>query len=401
MLSFHGCPFARLGERDSGGMNVYVLQVARQLARAGNHVDIFTRCHDPDDPQVVELEAGVRLVHLSAGPLDSAKEGLYEHVPEFLTNLLAFHGEMGLAYDVVHSHYWLSGPVGEVLSSRWAVPHVVTFHTLARTKKMARAGEVEPPQRALVEQRMMDKASAVVVSTEHEGDAIRSLYGRSHRNVKTIPAGVDLDLFRPMPKQAARAALGLNGDKVVLYVGRLEPLKGVDILIEALSRLDDQTGIRLMVVGGSLEGGELPRLKSWAEQLGLGASVTFTGSVDQSELPLYYNAADIFALPSYYESFGLVALEAMACGTPVVASRVGGLGTFVKDGLSGYLIPRRCPDPFAHRLDMLLATPALREKMGMAGRATALGMNWSRTAERLADLYGDLKRPAEEYVPGV
>jgi D-inositol-3-phosphate glycosyltransferase len=401
MLSFHGCPFARLGEKDSGGMNVYVLQVARQLARAGNHVDIFTRCHDPDDPQVVELEAGVRLVHLSAGPLDSAKEGLYEHVPEFLTNLLAFHGEMGLAYDVVHSHYWLSGPVGEVLSSRWAVPHVVTFHTLARTKKMARAGEVEPPQRALVEQRMMDKASAVVVSTEHEGDAIRSLYGRSHRNVKTIPAGVDLDLFRPMPKQAARAALGLNGDKVVLYVGRLEPLKGVDILIEALSRLDDQTGIRLMVVGGSLEGGELPRLKSWAEQLGLGASVTFTGSVDQSELPLYYNAADIFALPSYYESFGLVALEAMACGTPVVASRVGGLGTFVKDGLSGYLIPRRCPDPFAHRLDMLLATPALREKMGMAGRATALGMNWSRTADRLADLYGDLKRQAEEYVPGV
>jgi D-inositol-3-phosphate glycosyltransferase len=401
MLSFHGCPFARLGERDSGGMNVYVLQVARQLARAGNHVDIFTRCHDPDDPQVVDLEAGVRLVHLRAGPLDSAKEGLYEHVPEFLTNLLAFHGEMGLAYDVVHSHYWLSGPVGEVLSSRWAVPHVVTFHTLARTKKMARAGEVEPPQRALVEQRMMDKASAVVVSTEHEGDAIRSLYGRSHRNVKTIPAGVDLDLFRPMPKQAARAALGLNGDKVVLYVGRLEPLKGVDILIEALSRLDDQTGIRLMVVGGSLEGGELPRLKSWAEQLGLGASVTFTGSVDQSELPLYYNAADIFALPSYYESFGLVALEAMACGTPVVASRVGGLGTFVKDGLSGYLIPRRCPDPFAHRLDMLLANPALREKMGMAGRATALGMNWSRTADRLADLYGDLKRQAEEYVPGV
>jgi D-inositol-3-phosphate glycosyltransferase len=401
MLSFHGCPFARLGERDSGGMNVYVLQVARQLARAGNHVDIFTRCHDPDDPQVVDLEAGVRLVHLRAGPLDSAKEGLYEHVPEFLTNLLAFHGEMGLAYDVVHSHYWLSGPVGEVLSSRWAVPHVVTFHTLARTKKMARAGEVEPLQRALVEQRMMDKASAVVVSTEHEGDAIRSLYGRSHRNVKTIPAGVDLDLFRPMPKQAARAALGLNGDKVVLYVGRLEPLKGVDILIEALSRLDDQTGIRLMVVGGSLEGGELPRLKSWAEQLGLGASVTFTGSVDQSKLPLYYNAADVFALPSYYESFGLVALEAMACGTPVVASRVGGLGTFVKDGLSGYLIPRRCPDPFAHRLDMLLANPVLREKMGMAGRATALGMNWSRTADRLADLYGDLKRQAEEYVPGV
>ena len=400
MISFHGCPFARLGEKDGGGMNVYVLQVARQLARAGNHVDIFTRCHDPSDPQVVELEAGVRLVHLEAGPLHSAKEGLYEHVPEFLANLLVFHGDAGLAYDVVHSHYWLSGLVGEVLSDRWAAPHVVTFHTLARTKKMARPGEMEPPQRAVVEQRMMDTASAVVVCTEHEGDAIRSLYGRSRRNIKTIPAGVDLDLFKPMPKLAARAALGLNGERVVLYVGRLEPLKGVDILIEALSRFDDQAGIKLMVVGGSFESGELPRLKSWAEHLGLSTSVMFTGAVEQRKLPLYYNAADVFALPSYYESFGLVALEAMACATPVVASRVGGLGTFVKDGLSGYLIPRRCPDPFAHRLDMLLANPVLREKMGMAGRATALEMNWSRTADRLVDVYRDLKRPAAECRPG-
>ena len=400
MLSFHGCPFARLGEKDSGGMNVYVLQVARQLARAGNHVDIFTRCHDPADPQVVDLEAGVRLVHLRAGPLDSAKEGLYEHVPEFLTNLLAFHDEAGVAYDVVHSHYWLSGPVGEILSSRWNVPHVVTFHTLAKTKKMARPGEVEPPQRAVVEQGIMDTASAVVVSTDHEGDAIRSFYGRSDRNIKTIPAGVDLDLFRPMPKRAARAALGLNGEKVVLYVGRLEPLKGVDILIEALSRLDDRHSTRLMVVGGSLGDAELLRLKSSADRLGLSDRVTFTGSVDQKKLPLYYNAADVFALPSYYESFGLVALEAMACATPVVASRVGGLGAFVKDGLSGYLIPRRCPDPFAHRLDMLLANPALRENMGMAGRAAALEMNWSRTADRLADLYRDLKSPVAECMAG-
>ena len=293
MISYHGCPFARLGERDGGGMNVYVLQVARQLARAGSHVDIFTRSHDPHDPQVVELEAGVRLVHLEAGPLDSAKEGLYEHVPEFLANLLAFHGNVGLAYDVVHSHYWLSGPIGEVLSGRWGIPHVVTFHTLARTKKMARPGESEPPQRAVVEQRMMDTAGAVVVCTEHERDAIRSLYGRPRRNIKTIPAGVDLELFRPMPKPAARAALGLNGERVVLYVGRLEPLKGVDILIEALSRLDDQTGIKLMVVGGSFESGELPRLKSWAERLGLGSSVMFTGAVEQRKLPLYYNAADV------------------------------------------------------------------------------------------------------------
>ena len=400
LLSFHGCPFARLGEKDSGGMNVYVLQVARELARRGDRVDIFTRYHDPNDPRVVELESGLRLVHLDAGPLDSTKEGLYEHIPEFLNNLLAFHREQDVRYDVVHSHYWLSGPVGEVLSDRWNVPHVVTFHTLAKTKKMARPGEVEPYQRSVVEQQTMESADAVVVSTEDEGNEIRRLYQREPHSVRAIPAGVDLDLFRPMPKRAARDALGLNGEKVVLYVGRLEPLKGVDILLEAIWRLEDRSDTRLLIVGGGPEDRELRRLKSSADRLGLGGTVTFTGSVDQKELPIYYNAADVFALPSYYESFGLVALEAMACETPVLASRVGGLKTFVKDGMSGYLIPWRCPDPFAQRLDMLLANPALREKMGKAGRTTALAMNWSRTADSLVDLYRDLTSSAVERVAG-
>ncbi len=390
MLSFHGCPFARLGEGDGGGMNVYVLQAARELAKLGHRVDIFTRHHDPDDLEVVDIEAGVRLIHVRAGPFDIDKGGLYERIPEFLANLTAFHRERGTRYDVVHSHYWLSGPVGEALSGRWNVPHVITFHTLAKTKKMAHAGEVESPRRPVVEQRMIGAADAVVVSTEDEIEAIRSLYRMPLHNVRAISAGVDLDLFRPMPKRAARDALGLDGENLVLYVGRLEPLKGVDILLEALRRLDYSPCTRLMVVGGSFEEGEMLRLKSSAERLGLGDSITFTGSVDQHELPLYYNAADIFALPSYYESFGLAALEAMACATPVVVSRVGGLKTFVKDGLCGYLIPRRCPDPFAQRLDMLLANPALREKMGMAGRTTALGMNWGRTADGLADLYSGL-----------
>ena len=400
LLSFHGCPFARLGEKDSGGMNVYVLQVARELARRGNRVDIFTRNHDPNDPSVVELESGLRLVHLDAGPVDSPKEALYEHIPEFLNSLLTFHREQDAQYDVVHSHYWLSGPVGEALSDRWNVPHVVTFHTLAKTKKMARPGEVEPYQRSVVEQRTMEVADAVVVSTEDEGNEIRRLYQRSPNTVRAIPAGVDLDLFRPMPKRAARDAIGLNGEKMVLYVGRLEPLKGVDILLEALWRLEDRSDTMLVIVGGSPEDGELPRLKSSADRLGLGANVTFTGSVDQRDLPAYYNAADVFALPSYYESFGLVALEAMACETPVIASRVGGLKTFVKDGMSGYLIPWRCPDPFAQRLDMLLANPALREGMGKAGRTAALELNWSRTADSLVDLYRDLTSPAMERVAG-
>ena len=401
MLSFHGCPFARLGEKDSGGMNVYVLQAARELARRGLSVDIFTRYHDPNDLQVDELEYGVRLVHLKAGPYDSAKEGLYEYIPEFLTSLEAFHRSGDTRYDLVQSHYWLSGPVGEILSEMWNVPHAITFHTLAKTKKQARSGEHEPEMRSTVEQRSMERADAVVVSTAQEGEDIRRLYGKSSRTVRVIPAGVDLNLFKPVQKEEARRALGLSESKVVLYVGRLEPLKGVDILLEAVWRLEDRSDTRLLVVGGGLQtDDEFRRLKASADRLGIADMVTFTGSVKQSDLPVYYSAADVFALPSYYESFGLVALEAMACGAPVVASRVGGLKTFVENGVTGYLIPWRCPEPFAQRLDMLLANPSLREKLGKAGRAAALEMGWGRTADSLIDLYSELSGSAWQRAAG-
>lgn len=401
MLSFHGCPFARLGEKDSGGMNVYVLQAARELARRGHSIDIFTRYHDPNDLQVDELEYGVRLVHLKAGPYDSAKEGLYEYIPEFLTSLEAFHRSSDTRYDIVHSHYWLSGPVGEILSERWNAPHAITFHTLAKKKKQARSDEHEPEIRSAVEQRSMERADAIVVSTGQEREDIRHLYGESSRTVKVVPAGVDLDLFKPIQKEEARRTLGLSESKIVLYVGRLEPLKGLDILLEAVWRLEDRADTRLLVVGGSLQDDdELGRLKASADRMGIADIVTFTGSIKQSDLPVYYSAADVFVLPSYYESFGLVALEAMACGAPVVASRVGGLKTFVENGVTGYLIPWRCPEPFAQRLDMLLANPSLREKLGKAGRAAALEMGWGRTADSLIDLYLELLGSAWQRVAG-
>ena len=401
MLSMHGCPVSRLGGKDTGGMNVYVLQVARELGRRGHSVDVYTRTHDPDDPQIVDLGDNARVVHLRAGPLDKAKESLHDYVPEYLRRLEEFRAAEGLAYDVVHSHYWLSGRAGLSLSESWGAPHVTTFHTLARKKLQARAGELESDLRVRTESRVIESASAVVVSTDQERDDLHRLYGVSPCAARTIPAGVDLDLFRPVPRDEARRALGIRESNVILSVGRIEPLKGLDLLVQATSMLSDQDDTRLVIVGGMPErDDELKRLRSMAADLGVGDRTTFAGAVKQSELPAYYSAADAFVLPSYYESFGLVALEAMACGTPVIAARVGGPKSFITSGETGYLVPWRCAEPYARRLDVLLANPALKAAMGRAARAKALTMGWDRTARRIADLYTTLIGPSRVQAAG-
>ena len=401
LLSFHGCPVARLGEKDTGGMNVYVLQLAKQFGRRGCHVDVYTRCHDPRDPQIVELGEGARVIHLKAGPYDNAKDTLYEHIPKFVRKAEGFRRDHGINYDLIHSHYWLSGSVGMVLSGLWGVPHVSTFHTLAKTKLRSRPGERETELRVSVEQEVAESADAAVVSTQQERDDLVRLYGARPETIEVIPAGVDAEMFRPDSRFAARAALDLDGKRVILYVGRMEHLKGLDLLLGAFARLEETADARLLMVGGKLDQDEeLDRLKSIAVRLGIGDRVTFTGAVPQTELPTYYRAADVFVLPSYYESFGLAALEAMACGTPVVVSRVGGLKSFVRSGETGYLIPWHCPEPFAERIDMLLANPSLREAMGRAARAKAEQMTWDGVAERMLGFYSSVKEDAWEHAVG-
>ncbi|MCH8206037.1 MAG: glycosyltransferase [Chloroflexi bacterium] len=400
-LSFHGCPVARLGERDSGGMNVYVLELARELARQGNLVDVYTRYHDPSDPQIVDLGDGARVIHLKAGPYDGMKETLYEYIPEFVGNLQKFQRSEGSHYDLIHSHYWLSGRVGMVLSSQWNVPHISTFHTLARAKLRARAGESEPELRLRVEENVMRSVDAIVVSTDQEKQDVVRLYRVALHNVRVVPAGVDAELFHPADATEARRALGLTEGKIVLYVGRIEPLKGLDILINALALMEDTSDTRLVIVGGKPgEDAEITRLESLVWDLDLEEMVTFTGAVSQAALPDYYNAADVFVLPSYHESFGLVALEAMACGTPVAASRVAGLTSFIKEGVTGYLIPWHCAEPFAQRIEMLLSNASLRRTMGEASRARALEMTWARTADRMLDVYSSVTAQACESVAG-
>ncbi len=368
-------------------MNVYVLETAKRLAERGAQVDVFTRRHDPDDPQCIELGPGARLIHLDAGPVEASKHETYPFLPLFTERLLEFLRREGSRYDIIISHYWLSGLVGLRLRRILGIPHVTSFHTLAELKRRARPGEWDLPVRADSEARIAAGADRVVVWTEHERDAAARYYHTDPARIEIIPPGVDTDRFRPSGQSAARKRLGMREEKTVLYVGRLERLKGVDILLEASAALSRTMGIRLLIAGGYANSPELARLQSLASELGAASFTTFLGSMSRDRLPDYYNAADVCVLPSYYESFGLAALEASACGTPVVASKVGGLPCVVKDGETGFLIPWRCPGPFVDSVEKLLTDDGLRGAMGMAARAHAETLTWDATVDKLMDVF--------------
>lgn len=393
IISFHGCPVARLGEKDTGGMNVYVLNLAKELARLGHTVDVFTRFHDPLDPEIVELEPRAKVIHVKAGPFGEKKAGLPFYIREFVDNLTDNPYTAGNSYDLIHSNYWISGEAACILSERWESPHVATFHTLAKTKLRARVGEKESSLRISLEQQIMDRSTEILALTQAEKSDIVSMYGVSSGKVSVIPAGVDTRIFYPEVKSEAKQKLGITSSQTILYAGRIEPIKGLDILLDAFRMINGAGSAHLIIVGGSLsEDRELDRLRSRADHLGISEKVTFTGSVGQSELRSYYSAADVFVLPSHYESFGLVALEAMACGTPIVASRVGGIPSFVDDGVNGYLIPWRCSEPFADRIEILLENTDLRKIMGKAAERKAQVMDWRSVASQVADYYCKLSR---------
>lgn len=388
LICFHSCPVGRLGDTKTGGMNVYVRRLALELASLGCQVDVFTRLHDPEEPQITPIGNGARVIHLEAGPPNAVLDDLYSYTSAFSESMALFQRSESIEYDIIHSHYWLSGIVAIELSRRWNAPHIATFHTLARTKQRARAGERESTERASAEQRIIDSAKALVVSTRIEQDDISKLYEVNGARIEVIPPGVDTTLFSPTDAHAARHELNLPDKRTILYVGRIEPLKGLDILLRAVSLLREEEENHLLIVGGSAEkDAEIERLKALGANLGINDTVTFVGAVNQERLPAYYNAADIFVLPSWYESFGLAALESMSCGTPVVVSRVGGLTTFIEHGKTGYLIPWRCPEAFAGSLETLLENPSLRQAMGSAARLKAMEMSWTAMANSALACY--------------
>ena len=389
VLSVHTSPLARPGGAKAGGLNVYVLQLARQLVARGCSVDIFSRATQPGVPEVVEIEPGLRAVHIVAGPVRPLMpEDIYAHLDAFEDGVQDFVARNAVTYDILHSHYWLSGLVGERLKRTWDVPHVAMFHTLGEIKNRSSVQEHETDLRIASERSVLQGAERIVCATEQERASIRLLYGADPEKITVIPLGVDMDRFRPAAKADARERLGLGDERIVLFVGRLEPLKGVDILIGAASLLDSDVECSVLIVGGDeTSNQQVQELQGLASNLGVGDRVAFVGAVDHDLLPLYYNAADVCVVPSHYESFGLVAVEAMASGLPVVASRVGGLMGTVKDGETGYLIPWLCPEPFAERIELLLDNEPLRLSLGEAAREAVSRYRWENVAGAVLEVY--------------
>lgn len=393
IISVHGSPLGAIGGKDTGGMNVYVGELGGELAARGIEVDLFTRWNDPAAKQIVEMAPGFRIVHVKAGEIAPVeKNELPDHLPEFLNTMREFVGRQGLEYDVVHSHYWLSAWVAEKAARSWDIPWVAMYHTLGRIKKHHRVGEKESPQRIEIERRTLAAADAVVSASDAERGQISRLYGVPLQKIVGIPCGVDLEQFRPLEDGALRKKLKVGPeDPVILFVGRIEPLKGIDTLLQAVAAIEERDSLQVWIVGGDKRSApQRRRLLDLSQELGIADVVRFLGSVPHAQLPEYYSAADVCVVPSYYESFGMVALESLACGTPVIASRVGGLQTTVRDGENGYLVSWRCPEPFAEKIEVLLGNPGLRRSFSQAARAGVAPFSWKVVTDQTVELYDSL-----------
>jgi D-inositol-3-phosphate glycosyltransferase len=367
----------------------------------GHTVDIYTRIHDPSDRQIYSLGRGARLIHLKAGRVgDLDKMDIYNHLPEFTGNLEEFRRGESASYDLIFSHYWLSGCVGEVMQARWQVRHVIMFHTLGAVK--AGFGQTEPELRIESERRLVEKCQRVIAATVKEKDTLVGSYGASPGAVSVVPCGVNLELFRPLDKHRVRARLGLNGDKLILFVGRIEPLKGIDRLLRAVNSLRGEETCRLIIIGGDPRSREeIDRLKTLSARLRIQDLVDFPGRVSQGRLPLYYSAADVTVVPSYYESFGLVALESLASGTPVVSTNVGDIQNIIQPGVTGYVVADGSISSLAEKIGRLLSGKSSVSKSADEIRASVAGYRWSLVAQKINREFQQLMAGYSREVSGV
>jgi len=399
MISLHTSPLDQPGTGDAGGMNVYVLELARRLARQGVAVDIFTRATSSQLAPVVEAADGVVVRHIPAGPFEGlTKAELPGQLCVFAREVLRAEAAHPIGYyDAVHSHYWLSGQVGALARDRWGVPLVHSMHTMAKIKNEAlAAGDTpEPSARVIGEEQVVEAADMLIANTDLEAKQLINFYDADPGRVEVVHPGVDLTVFQPQAQHGARAALGLPADAaVLLFAGRIQPLKAPDVLLRAVAVLlarDPSLRARLVVpvVGGpSGSGLEHPEsLAQLAAELGLDDVVRFVPPVSQTELARWYAAATLVAVPSYNESFGLVAIEAQACGTPVVAAAVGGLTTAVYDGRSGLLVDGHGAAQWADALSRVIADPGLREALATGALRHAQDFSWEATARHTLEVY--------------
>lgn len=389
LLSVHGDPKLQAGGKDAGGMNIYIREVVEKLINSNVEVDVFTRDHNRKN----EIEGhftNVNVNYIKAGESYIDKVGIFDHIDQFVEGVNEFKKLKNIKYDLIFAHYWLSGVASLKLKKIWNIPVITTFHTMQEIKQEAFPFNIDDPQRETQEKLVSQESDALVVWSKHEKNFIASNYKVDPKKIYIIPPGVDLELFKPIDQKEAREEINIQNDlKVILFVGRLERLKGLDTLLEALSMID-QEKINLLVVGGLYNISEVTRLKKLCNEFNLLEKVHFIGSINRTDLKYYYNSSDICVLPSYYESFGLSALEAAACGVPVVASKKGGLSSIVIDKKTGYLLQWRCPGPFVEKLEILLQSKDLRKSMGKNARQHAEKLNWDESINSLKHLFNKL-----------
>ncbi len=389
MLSLHTSPLAQPGVGDSGGMNVYVRELASSLAQAGVSCRVYVRRWSDELAPVVDVEPGFSVVHVDAGDPDLPKEALPEVVDAFADGVTE-HLLKSEPVDALHANYWLSGVAAHTVKHTLGLPLVATFHTLARVK--ADTGDVEPQRRVEAETAVIGCSDTILANSPTEADQLRDLYGADPSRIEVVPPGVDHAFFSPGDRRGARAALGLGDHPVLLFVGRVQPLKGLDVAVGALAALEDPTAVLVAVGGPSGPEGhvEMERVQALAASLGVADRVRFVDPQPHHLLSTYYRAADMTVVPSRSESFGLVALESAACGTPVIAADVGGLRTLVHHDRTGFLVESRDPEAYAAHARRLLADPDLAAGMARAGAEDARRYTWSTTAGRLRRIYTDL-----------
>ncbi len=403
MFSVHSCPLAALGGQETGGMNVYVRELSRHLGECGIAVDVYTRRQDPCMPTITEFAPRARVIHLNAGPpAPYTKHRVLDHLPEFTSRVETFMAAHQLHYDLLHTHYWLSGWVGLRLRQTLQVPMVHMSHTLAHPKNSAvqQAWEREPLTRLEVEREVLQQSDGLIAESQASKDHMMQDYGVTPESIRVIPCGVDPSVFHPQDRAQARQLLGVSPDvPLLLFVGRLQPLKGIDTLIRSAQWVHQvHPDVQVLIVGGGREPGdahetqERQRLQDLTAELGLTHQIQFITAQPQEALTQYYAAADVFVMPSHYESFGMVVLEAMACGIPVVASKVGGLASTVLHGETGFLAPVGDDRAFAHAIQNVLATPSMRQSMSQAAYHRAQAFTWPRIVERTQRLYQRLLR---------
>ncbi len=396
MLSVHSCPVGALGTRDTGGMSVYIRELAAELGCQGHRVDVYTRVHDSADKQVYELGGNARLIHLKAGGSEEIhKLAVYPHLPDFACNLEGFRRQENCQYDLISSHYWLSALTANYLQQWWHIPHITMFHTMGLIKNRVGIGEDEPELRIEMERQMVATCQRIIAATEKEKADIVQLYGGSPERISVIPCGVNLELFRPVEKAAAKRRLGLGEERLILCIGRIEPLKGIDRLIQAMPLLGNGRSPTLVVVGGDGDSeAEIGQLRQLADTLHVRDSVIFRGRVQHERLPDYYSAADVCVVPSFYESFGLVALEALACGAPVVATDVGNLSNIIRQGETGYVVADNQPQHLAEKIARFVTGEEKGPTFASSIRESVTRFAWPNIAR---EFVGECYRLLAEY----